>query len=52
MTNKWTIISQIITILHVSTLSCHPHGACNPYLANLHKYFRCFANSWIWNACV
>jgi hypothetical protein len=29
MTNKRTIISQIITLLHVSTLSCHPHGACN-----------------------
>ena len=24
MTNKCTIISQIITHLHVSTLSCHP----------------------------
>jgi len=24
MTNKFTIISQIITFLHVSTLSCHP----------------------------
>jgi hypothetical protein len=24
MTNKCTIISQIITLLHVSTLSCHP----------------------------
>jgi len=27
MTNKCTIISQIITLLHVSTLSCHPQGA-------------------------
>ena len=27
MTNERTIISQIITILHVSTLSCHPQGA-------------------------
>jgi len=25
MTNKCTIISQIITPLHISTLSCHPH---------------------------
>ena len=33
MTNKRTIISQIITLLHVSTLSCHPQGACNQYLA-------------------
>jgi len=32
MTNKCTIISQIITLLHVSTLSCHPQGACNEYL--------------------
>jgi len=39
MTNKCTIISQIITLLHVSTLSCHPRGACNQYLAKLHKYF-------------
>jgi len=29
MTSKYTIISQIITLLHVSTLSCHPQGACN-----------------------
>ena len=40
MTNKCTIISQIITLLHVSTLSCHPQGACNQYLAKLHKYFK------------
>jgi len=25
MTNKCTIISQIITLLRVSPLSCHPH---------------------------
>jgi len=37
-TNKCTIISQIITLLHVSTLSYHPQGACNQYLAKLHKY--------------
>jgi len=24
VTNKCTIISQIITLLHISTLSCHP----------------------------
>jgi hypothetical protein len=41
MTNKWTIISQIITLLHVSKLSCHPQGACNQYLAKLHNYFKC-----------
>jgi len=32
MTNKCTIISQIVTLLHVSTLPCHPQGACNQYL--------------------
>jgi len=37
MTNKCTIFSQIITLLRISTLSCHPQGAC----ANLHKYFKC-----------
>jgi len=26
MANKCTIISQIITLLHISTLSCHPQG--------------------------
>jgi len=36
-----TIISQIITLLHVSTLPCHPQTACNQYLAKLHKYFKC-----------
>ena len=36
-----TIISQIITLLHVSTLSGHPQTACNQYLAKLHKYFKC-----------
>jgi len=41
MTNKCTIISKIITLLHVSTLSCHPQTACNQYLAKLHKYFKC-----------
>jgi len=34
--NMHTIISQIITPLHVSTLSCHPQTACNHYLAQLH----------------
>jgi len=41
MTNKCTIISQIITLLHDSTLSCHPQGACNQYLATLRMYFKC-----------
>jgi len=35
MTNNCTIISQIITLLYVSTLSCHPQGACNQHLAEL-----------------
>jgi hypothetical protein len=37
VTNKCTILSQIISLLHVSTLSCHPQAACNQYLAKLHK---------------
>jgi len=37
VTNKCTIISQIITPLHVWTLSRHPQGACNKYLAKLHS---------------
>ena len=41
LTNKRTIISQIITLLHVSTLLCHPQAACNQYLAKLHKYYLC-----------
>jgi len=41
MTNKSTIILHIITFVHVSTLSCHPQGASNQYLAKLHKYFKC-----------
>ena len=46
-----TIISQIITPLHVSTLSCNPQTTCNQYLysvsitilynepTNAHNYF-------------
>ena len=41
LTNKCTIISQIITLLHVSTLSCHPQTARNQYLVKLHSYFKC-----------
>ena len=37
MNNKCTIISQIITLLHVSTLSCLPQGACNKKFAKLHR---------------
>jgi len=35
VTNNGTIISQIITFLHFSTLSCHHQGACNQYFAKL-----------------
>jgi len=41
MANKCTIISQIITLLRISTLSCHPQGACNQYLTKLCKYIKC-----------
>ena len=55
MTNKWTIVSQIITLLHVSTLSCHPQAACNQYLyrasliilyyaQQMHNYFTNYHN--------
>jgi len=49
MTNKCTIISQIITLLHVSTLSCHPQGACNQYLTKLQKYFKAAVGNTIYN---
>jgi len=39
--NKCAIISQIMTLLYFSILSCHPQRACNQYLAKLHKYFKC-----------
>jgi len=41
MTNKYTIISQIITLLHIPTLSSHPQGVRSQYLAKLHKYVKC-----------
>jgi hypothetical protein len=40
MTNKCTVISQIITLLHVSKLSFHPKGVCDQYIAKLHKYLK------------
>ena len=41
MTNKCTIISQIITLLlHVSTLPCHPQGACNHYPCQVTQVFQ------------
>ena len=39
LSKQCKIISEIITPLHVSTLSCHPQRACNQYLAKLHQYF-------------
>ena len=35
-----TIISQIITLLHVSTLSYHPQTACNQYFVKLQQVFQ------------
>ena len=40
MTNKYTIISQLITLLHVSTLSCHSQGSCNQYLCQFTQVFQ------------
>jgi len=40
MTNKCIIISQIITLLHVSTLSCLPQGVCNQYLGEVIQVFQ------------
>jgi len=37
----WPTNAQLFTLLHVSTVSCHPQGACNQYLAKLHKYSKC-----------
>jgi len=37
-----TIISQIITLLHVSTLSCHPQGACNQFCTMTNKLTQLF----------
>jgi hypothetical protein len=39
LNNQCTIISQIVTQLHVSTLTCHTHTPYNQYLARLHQYF-------------
>jgi hypothetical protein len=47
VTNKCTIISHIITLLHVSTLSSHPQGDFKQYLAKLHQHFKC--SCWQYN---
>jgi len=52
MTNKCTIISQIITLLHVSTLSCHPQGACNQYLAKLHSISNAAFGNTVYKKCL
>ena len=39
MTNKFTITSQIITLLHVSTLSCHPQAARKQFLYQVTQVF-------------
>jgi len=49
MTNKCTIISQIITLLHVSTLSCHPQGASNQCFQNMYLHLLLFCT--ITNKC-
>jgi len=36
------IISQIITLLHVSTLSCHPQGACNQCFQYMYTCIFCY----------
>jgi hypothetical protein len=55
--------TQIITLLHVSTLSCHPQGACNQYIDKSHKYpmyhyndrltqlFASYKYIWLWLQC-
>ena len=40
-TSTVTINLQIITLPHVSTLSCHLQTAHIHYLTKLHKYFNC-----------
>jgi len=40
LTNKYTVISQIIILFQVSTLSYHPQEVCNQYIAKLHKHFK------------
>jgi hypothetical protein len=41
ITNKCSIISQIITLPHISVPSCHAQGACSQCRAKLHNYFKC-----------
>jgi hypothetical protein len=47
MIDRCTIISQIITLLHVSTLLCHPQAACNQCLVKLHQCVKC--SCWQYN---
>ena len=48
MTNKCIIISQIITLLHVSTLSCHPQGL----VINTLPSYTSISNAAVGNTCV
>jgi len=41
MTNKRAIISQIITLLHVSTLSCHPCQVTQLFQMQMHLKYLC-----------
>ena len=49
MTNKCTITSQNITLLHVSAVSCHLPGVCDQYPAKLGtvvaQWLRCCATN-------
>jgi hypothetical protein len=49
MTNKRKIISQTITLLNVSTISCHPQGTCNQNLAKLPSISKAAVGNTIYN---
>ena len=49
VTNKCTVISQIITLLHVSTLSCHPQAACKQYLPSYTSLLNAAVGNTVYN---
>jgi len=49
MTNKCATSSQIITLPHVSTLSCHPQEVCNQFPAKLRKVTTAAVGNTIYN---
>jgi hypothetical protein len=49
VTNQCTIISQIITPLHVSTLLSHPQRVRSQYLAKLHSMTNAAVYNTIYN---